>query len=91
MLKIMVISGEMPQNIAKNIARASLGVDLLKEKVTQPLASGDEINLQNPIRSFLALERYNSLRLVHNIHNALAALSRVSICTDSFMNSTNTY
>ena len=48
-------------------------VDLIKIKVQPPIEDGS----LSPIQSFLELERYNGIQLVHLIHENLATLSKV--------------
>ncbi len=48
-------------------------MDFIKLKVQPPVEDGS----LSPIQSFLQLERYNGIQLVHLIHENLAALSKV--------------
>ncbi|XP_053400577.1 cytoplasmic dynein 2 heavy chain 1-like [Mercenaria mercenaria] len=51
-----------------------MGINLIQTKVAPPVEkSGSE----SPIVSFIQLERYNAIKLVQNVHQSLASLSKV--------------
>ena len=46
----------------------------------KPKAPGESGEALSPVASFLALERYNAIKLVQFVHNSLASISRVRTC-----------
>ena len=51
------------------------GLDLVQQKPKPPGEDARTVN--SPVLSFLALERFNAIKLVQFVHNSLAAISRV--------------
>ncbi|XP_050416302.2 cytoplasmic dynein 2 heavy chain 1 [Patella vulgata] len=50
------------------------GSNLIQQKIAAP---SDKSGKELPIVSFILLERYNAIRLVHNVHASLSGLSKV--------------